>query len=174
MHAIPFPPRVTAAGKRRSLSIVGCDLESQSLYGARGLTPDEFVALRAARLHRESRRAFTQLADAAVLSVPARMLSPFVPLHQDHRRDDHDRRSHEAKRIQRKSAPMKHKKVADPHGDGRQNDDEEGAVHGESFEWCSGSVYGQYVADVVSVSHTVTREMRAPSGTAFIWREVSS
>lgn len=101
------------------------------------------------------------------------MLSPVVPLHQDHCRNDDHRRPHEAKRIQRKPAPMKHKKVADPHGDGRQNDDEERAIHIETFE-CLSSAYGQYVADVVSVSHTVTRAIRAPPGNAFIWRDVSS
>lgn len=53
------------------------------------------------------------------------MLSPLVPLNQNHRRNDYDRRSHKAKRVQRESAPMKQKNVPDPHGDGRNNDDEE-------------------------------------------------
>lgn len=59
------------------------------------------------------------------LPVPARMLSPPVPLHQNYRRHHDNRGSHKAKRIQRKSAPMKQKNVADGDGDGRQNHDEE-------------------------------------------------
>jgi hypothetical protein len=36
------------------------------------------------------------------------------------------------------------------------------------------AIYGQYVAAVVSVSQTVTREILVPPGIALIWREVSS
>ena len=70
-------------------------------------------------------RNFRTRQDARVLPGPARMLSPLVPLDQKHRRNHDNRRPHKAKRIQRESAPMKQKKVADRHGDGRQNHDEE-------------------------------------------------
>jgi hypothetical protein len=53
------------------------------------------------------------------------MLSPLVPLDQNYRRNHDNRGSHKAKRIQRKSAPMKQKNVADCHGDSWQNHDEE-------------------------------------------------
>jgi len=87
------------------------------------------------------------------------------------RHGDDDRRSNEAKRLNRKPAPMEQVKVADPYGDGRQNHDEEGAIHGEGCE-SFGRSYGQYVADVVSVSQIVTRAIRAPAGMPFICRNV--
>lgn len=63
--------------------------------------------------------------DTVCSPVPPRMLSPLVALDQKHRCNHDNRRSHKTKRIQRKSPPMKQKKVADRHGDGRQNHDEE-------------------------------------------------
>jgi hypothetical protein len=67
------------------------------------------------------------------LTAPARSLSALAPLNQNHRRDNHNRRTHKTKWLQRKSKPMKHKNVAQPYGHRRQNDDEERAVHGKKM-----------------------------------------
>jgi hypothetical protein len=108
----------------------------------------------------------------APLSAPARLLSPLVPVDQKQRHTDYDRRSDEAKGLDGESTPMKQIEVADAHGDGRQNHDEERAIHSEVTFVDRG--YGQYVAEVVSVSQMVTRAIRAPAGMPFICRKVWS
>jgi hypothetical protein len=124
-----FPSIAAASRERGSLSIVGCDPERQSLYGSRGGAPVEFVQPPCSLDHPET---FVDRPAPPRLPVPARMLSPLVPLHQDHRCNDDNRRSHEAKWLKRKSTPMKQKNVADPNGDGRENDDKERAIHGKN------------------------------------------
>jgi hypothetical protein len=42
------------------------------------------------------------------LAAPARGFSALAPLHQNHRRNDQNRRAYETKWLQRKSKPMKH------------------------------------------------------------------
>jgi hypothetical protein len=60
----------------------------------------------------------------ALLMAPARGFSTIAPLYQNHCRNYHDRRHHKTEWLQRISQPMKHEDIAQPHGDGRQNDDE--------------------------------------------------
>src|SRR5271165_2367050 len=61
-------------------------------------------------------------------------LAALPPLYQDHRACDQYCRPHKTEWLQGKPKPMKHKKIAESHGYGRHNDDEEGAVHGEKFK----------------------------------------
>jgi hypothetical protein len=94
-----------------------------------------------------------------------------VAVNEKQRHGDRDGRCNEAKGFNRKPAPVEQVEVAGPYGDGRHNHDEEGAIHGEGCE-SLGRHYGQYVADVVSVSQIVTRAIRAPAGMPFICRNV--
>src|SRR5579864_5044747 len=68
-----------------------------------------------------------------LLMAPRRGFSTLSPLNKNDRRDNHDRRPEEAKWFQLISKPTKHQDVAQPHGNGRQNDDEERAVHGKKY-----------------------------------------
>src|SRR6202035_1201898 len=60
------------------------------------------------------------------LTISVLGFSALASLNQDHCRDNHNRRPHKTKWLQRKSKPMKHEEVSKPHSNGRQNDDEEG------------------------------------------------
>src|ERR1700686_3221579 len=59
------------------------------------------------------------------LVAPARGFSIFAPLDKKHRRGNHNRRHHKTKWLQHEPQIMEHEEVAQAHGDGRQNDDEE-------------------------------------------------
>jgi hypothetical protein len=64
-----------------------------------------------------------------ILSAFASAFTALVPLYQDDRRDRHDSRHHKSKWLQMVAEPSQNKNVAEPYGDGRHNDDEEGSVH---------------------------------------------
>jgi hypothetical protein len=68
-----------------------------------------------------------------LLSYPARGLPTLVPLDQNHRDNRHHRRRDKPEWLQHEPQPMKHEEVADSHGDGGQNDDEERAIHGKTI-----------------------------------------
>lgn len=68
-----------------------------------------------------------------LLLAPGRGFSALAPMNQNDRRDKYNRRREEAKWFQLISKPTKHEDVAQPHGDGRQEDDEERAVHGKKY-----------------------------------------
>ena len=69
----------------------------------------------------------------ASLTISTRGFPPLAPLHQDHRAGNQDCRPHKTEWLQGKPEPMKHEKVAESHGYGGHNDDEEGAIHDENF-----------------------------------------
>jgi hypothetical protein len=57
------------------------------------------------------------------LAAPARGFSALAPLNQYHRRNNYNCRAYKTEWLQRIPKPMKHENVAQPHGNGRQNDD---------------------------------------------------
>jgi hypothetical protein len=68
-----------------------------------------------------------------LLMVSARGLAALAPLNQNHRACKQDRRSQKTKWLQGKSEPMEHEEVTEPHGYGRNDNDEEATIHGENF-----------------------------------------
>jgi hypothetical protein len=69
------------------------------------------------------------------LTAPTRRFPALAPLNQNHRRDNHNRSNYKTEWLQSKPQPMKHEDVAEPHGNGRQNDDEERAIHGKNVQY---------------------------------------
>src|SRR5579863_9024035 len=67
------------------------------------------------------------------LLAPTRGFPALAPLNKNHRRDHRDRRRRKTKWLQRIPQPMKHVDVTQPHGNRRQNDDEESTVHGKKI-----------------------------------------
>jgi hypothetical protein len=79
--------------------------------------PDEFAILRS--------WAYRQAIRQNLLAIHPRGFSALAPLNQNHRRDNYHRRTYKPEGLQGKPKPVKHQDVAEPDGDGRQNDDEE-------------------------------------------------
>src|ERR1700693_360968 len=69
-----------------------------------------------------------------LLMAPRRDFSALAPLNKNDGRDNHDRRRYKTKWLQLIPKPTKHEDIAEPHGNGRQNDDEERAVHGKKIQ----------------------------------------
>ncbi len=69
----------------------------------------------------------------APLTISTRSFPPLAPLHQNHSGCNQDCRAHKTEWLQGKPEPMKHEKIAESHGYGRHNDDEEGAIHDKNF-----------------------------------------
>jgi hypothetical protein len=59
------------------------------------------------------------------LTASARSFAAPAPLNQKDRSNNHNRRANKTEWLQGKPEPMKHEEVAQPHGDGRNNHDEE-------------------------------------------------
>jgi hypothetical protein len=59
------------------------------------------------------------------LTAPTRCFAALAPLNQNHRGGNDNCRANESEWLQGKPEPMKHKEVAQPYGDGRNNHDEE-------------------------------------------------
>jgi len=59
------------------------------------------------------------------LPVPTGCFSSLAPLNQKNGRDYQDGRADKAERLEDNPQPVKHEQIAEAHGDGRHNDDEE-------------------------------------------------
>jgi hypothetical protein len=108
--------------------------------GPCGLTPAQAPADRCRRkkisLGDAPRRTQRKISVAvmAQLMAPARGFATVAPLHQNHCRNDHDRCHHKTEWLQHKPQPMKHEDITQPYGNGRQNDDEKRAIHGNRVQ----------------------------------------
>jgi hypothetical protein len=63
------------------------------------------------------------------LPAPARCFSALIQLDQNYGSRERKSGEEEGKRVQVVSQPPQNEHVANPHGNGRQNDDEKGTVH---------------------------------------------
>src|ERR1700693_6382484 len=68
-----------------------------------------------------------------LLMAPMRAFSALASLNKNDRRDNHDRRRYKTRWLQHIPKLTKHEDIAQPHGNGRQKDDEERAVHGKKY-----------------------------------------
>jgi hypothetical protein len=68
-----------------------------------------------------------------LLMVSAWGFSALAPLNQNHRACNQDHRSQKTKWFQGQPEPMEHEEVAEPHGYGRNDDDEKAAIHDKKF-----------------------------------------
>jgi hypothetical protein len=68
-----------------------------------------------------------------LLTVSARGFPALTPLNQNHCSCKQNHRSHKAEWFQGKSKPMEHEEVAEAHGYGWNDNDEESAIQDENF-----------------------------------------
>jgi hypothetical protein len=61
----------------------------------------------------------------ASLTAPARSFAPLASLHQENRANNQNGRTYETKWLQREAEEVKHQQVAEAHGEGGNDNDEE-------------------------------------------------